>query len=154
MNVRILLYRYPHIPEDIQQLNDELNTIISCKRDTYNTLKSNIISDTPQSTELCNQVLMAIEKIIDRYGERIDKITEEINRLLDMQRDINKAYYSTGDNELTQEERRIIHLRFFEQFKWNRICYVMKYSYAQCHRIRDSALEKIERELNIISKTA
>jgi DNA-directed RNA polymerase specialized sigma subunit len=91
-------------------------------------------------------VLKAVEEIVDKFGYRIIEITEEINKWLDMQQDITKIMYSTDNIVLTLEERRIIELRYFNQYHCQRVANIVKYSKMQVYRISDKAIDKIQCE--------
>lgn len=155
MCIQRKLYNYTCIPEDIQKKNRELNGILMCKEESSNTLKAATLSDEPRGTDITDQVYNAVERIIIRYDIRIEQITEEILHLLDEQQYITKALYNTDQqNELTQEERRVIDLRYFRQYKWDYIARIMKYSISQCQRYEKTAVQKIENEYNKISVAA
>lgn len=136
-----ILYDYANISYSIQKLNRELNEIITGKNETYNTLKAAKMSGIPHGTDISNQVLDAVEKLIDRYLDRVKEITYQINKLMDLQQQVDSIMYQP--DLLTIEERRIVDLRYIKQYQWYRIPSVMKYSRAQCFRIHEKALEKI-----------
>jgi len=142
MNVESMLLEYTHIPEMVRKLNRELNDIIQNKNETYNTLQSSKITGMPHGTEVSNITLKAVEKLIDRYEVRVKSITEEINYLIDLKENIEKAI-----RILSLEERRIIELRFFNSYKWKRIQYIVKYSRSQCFDIHNKAINKLKVEL-------
>lgn len=144
MNIEYILREYPHIPEKIQKLNNELNNIIQCSDLTYNTLKAQRLTGMPHSTDTSDQVYDAVEKIIDRYDARINNIKNKINMWLDIQEKVDEIFYKP--ELLTIEERRIIELRYFHQFPWYRIPSVMRYSRRQCERFQHQALYKLNNE--------
>ena len=147
-----ILYQYGNIPSDIQKLNKQLNDIITNKEYTYNTLQAAKCTGEGHGTDISDQTYTAVEKLIDTFKERIDDIVYQINQLILLQKQIDDIFHSP---DLNMEERRIINLRYFNYYSWQRIPATMKYSRSQCFRVYGSAIDKIERMyFEAIRKTA
>lgn len=143
VKVEVLLRSYPHIPENIQKLNAELNEIISGKNNTYNTLQAAKLSDMPKGERLSNPTYQAVEDIITRFESRIEKIRDDIIYWMDLKESIDKALVA-----LELEEYRVIDLRYFKVYKWERIPHIINYSMRNTYNIHEKAINKISAELN------
>lgn len=102
--VEEILKKYPYISEDIHKEQEELNKYILLQHEARNTLKGQALSGMPHTSGISDQTYSAVEKIIDRYQEVIDKHTANINELLDQKKWLDKAF-----SEITEDERRIIY---------------------------------------------
>ncbi len=136
-----ILLDYANITEDIQKLNRELNDILQNKQETYNTLQAAKITGMPHGTVISDQTYNATERLIDKYGVRAQKIVDEIEALWKLRDNINKCF-----TVLTMEEKRVIELRYINQYKMGKVAYMMKYSSRQCERYQQTALEKLYQE--------
>ncbi len=133
-----ILLDYANITEDIQKLNRELNDILQNKQETYNTLQAAKITGMPHGTESSDQTYNATERLIDKYGVRAQKIVDEIEALWKSRDNINKCF-----TVLTMEEKRVIELRYINQYKMGKVAYMMKYSKRSCELFQQKALDKL-----------
>lgn len=138
MNIENMLYIYDDIPDEVQKLNKELNDIIINRKQTRDTLKATTITDMPLGGGTSDPTYEAVERAIDRYGERIKEITARINWLLD-----TKGYIEDKLKALDSEEMRVIELRYFRGYKMKRLPYIIHFSLQHCYRIHDSAFKKM-----------
>lgn len=105
MKIEELLKFYPHIGEDIQEEQRELNKYISLQAEARNPLKSTNIDGMPHDGSVSDQTYQQVEKIIDRYQAEIDESIKNINNLLDTKKWLDKALdqLSRGEYELVKQ---------------------------------------------------
>jgi DNA-directed RNA polymerase specialized sigma subunit len=136
-----ILKQYPNIGEDIQKQQAELNRYMELQREARNTLKAQALTGMPHTYNVSDQTYDAIEHIMDEYQTEIDKCTKEINRLLDLKKWLDKAFES-----LTEDERRILYLRYDERWQvWKIMRRLGIQKNDTFYRIINSAKEKIKK---------
>lgn len=137
-----ILKQYPYIGEDIQKAQAELNRYIMLQQEARDPLKAQVLSHEPHSTEINDQTYNAIEKIIDLYQAEIDKYVAEINELIRLKKWLDKAFTT-----LTEDERRILYLRYERGMSMEKIPYALKWKYGRTKvfQTMDAAKEKIKR---------
>jgi DNA-directed RNA polymerase specialized sigma subunit len=136
-----ILKQYPYICDDIQKAQAELNGYIVLQIEARNTLKGQIIDEMPHGTGISDQTYNAVEKLIDDYQVKIDECVQEINGLLDLKKWMDKAFAA-----LTEDERRILYLRYDERWQTWKIMKrlgIMKRD--TFYKLLDSAKEKINK---------
>ena len=90
---------------------------------------------------ISDQTLQAVEKVIDCYQAKIDEQVKKINELIDRQKWLDKAYAS-----LTEDERRIVYLRYNERWQtWKIMRRMGILDRRTFYKILDSAKDKIKR---------
>lgn len=136
-----ILKQYPYISEDIQKLQAELNRYIELQQEARNPLKAQTIDGMPHGTGISDKTYEAVEKIIDLYQTEIDKLAVKINALIDRKTRLEKAFA-----ELTEDERRILYLRYDERWQTRKIMRRMGIEHKNTfYKILDSAKEKINK---------
>lgn len=150
MNIRKYLKDYPFINTEIQRLQKELNFLIQCKHEAYCTLRA-VPVDMPkvEVSSISDPVSSSVQVIVDRYDKKIQYYTNRINQILDNKALFERIYFS---NILSNEDRAIIHYRYFEHCRWSEIARMMKYSPRQCQRLLENAIEKIQSEVDKLMK--
>ena len=152
MDVERFLREYPSLGEEIMRLNRELNNIIICKEDSYNTLKAQNITGMPRNaTPEENQSIVerAVICLLDRYQERTNYYTNRINDLIETQRMFEAIW---ADMQLlTTIERRVIELRCFQETTWSMIGQLIHYSRQGAESIYHKAIEKIHSRMESIA---
>lgn len=138
-----ILKQYPYIMDDIRKEQERLNQNIALQQEARDPLQGQKISDMPHMPDgnLSDQTFNAIEKIIDLYQAQIDECVININELLDRKKWLDKAYMT-----LTEDERRILYLRYDE--RWPAWKIMQKLGIEEKHkfyRILDSSKEKINK---------
>ncbi len=155
MNIERFLREYPTLGEEIMRLNKELNNLIACKEDTYNTMKAQVMSDMPKisaSGENPSLVEKAVVSLIDNYGHKIEYYTLMINNLMDQQQIFEKVWFMP--DLLCRLEKTIIEMRYFKEFHWDLICRQTCYSRPQCMRIAKQAVKTLQNEMDNIFESA
>jgi DNA-directed RNA polymerase specialized sigma24 family protein len=136
-----LLKQYPYISEDIQKAQAKLNHYIALQQEARNPLRGQNMDGMPHGSGVSDQTYNQIERIMDLYQAEIDKLATKINELLDRKKWLDKAYTT-----LTEDERRILYLRYDERWQTWKIMQrlgIMKRD--TFYKILDSAREKISK---------
>jgi len=139
-----IVKQYPYISEDIQRAQEELNKFIALQQEARNPLRGQAFDGMPRNPGVSDQTYQAVEKIIDEYQTEIDMFVKEIQRLLDLKRWMDKAYVS-----LTEDERRVLLLRYDRNIGIQRTAYTMRRGKETVKKITESAKEKINRIINM-----
>jgi DNA-directed RNA polymerase specialized sigma24 family protein len=138
-----ILKQYPFIGDDIRREQDKLNEYIALQIKARDPLKAQTLSDMPHMPDgnVSDQTLQAVEKVIDCYQAKIDEQVAKINELIDRQKWLDKAYAS-----LTEDERRIVTLRYNERWAARKIMRRMGILDRRTfYKILDSAKDKIKK---------
>lgn len=137
-----ILKQYPYIGDDIQKYQVELNRYIELQQEARNPLKGQLSTGMPHTYGVSDQTYEHVEKIIDLYQKEIDRYAAEINRLLDLKNKLDKAMA-----ELTEEERRIIYLRYDRGMSMNKIPYILHWKCGRdkVYKIMGEAQDKIRK---------
>jgi hypothetical protein len=159
--VEEILKQYPFIGEDIKREQEELNNYLGLKQemkafysinlDVENPLCAQRIDGIPHGTGISDQTgNLATEiandyiKLRDKYQREIDRCIERINELLDLKKWLDKAFET-----LTEDERRIVYLRYSERWQvWKvmqRMGIMDKHTF---YKLLDAVKTKINRILN------
>ena len=85
-------------------------------------------------------VFVAVQKMVDVYGARIDAIRKEIVNLYYLSDDIMRIVNNAG---LTEAEREYIQYRYFDGLRASQTAAKMGYSESRAGDIKRSALNKI-----------
>lgn len=155
MNIERFLREYPALGEEIMRLNKELNNLIACKEETYNTMKAQVMSDMPKisaSGENPSVVERTVVTLVDQYAHQIEYYTLMINTLIDQQRIFEKIWFKP--DILSNIEREIIQLRMFQERPWDFIARKISYSRMQCLRILKSGMGSLQSELDKCEQSA
>ena len=136
-----ILKQYPFIGDDIRREQDKLNEYIQLQQEARDTLKSRNIDGMPHGTDVSDATYAAVEKLVDVYQQKIDACVAKINELLDRKKWLDKAYAS-----LTEDERRIVYLRYDERWQTWKIMHKMGILDRRTfYKILDSAKDKIKK---------
>lgn len=136
-----ILKQYPYIGEDIQKAQKEINRYIELQQEAKNPLKGQALTGMPHDSGVSDQTYNAIEKIMDLYQAEINELSAKVNELLDRKKWLDKAYTT-----LTEDERRILYLRYDE--RWQTWKIMQRLGIEEKHkfyRLLDSAKEKINK---------
>ena len=138
-----ILKQYPYLMDDVRKEQIRLNEYIELQQDARDPLKGQTLSDMPHMPDgnTSDQTYNAIERIIDLYQAEIDSCVAKINELLDRKKWLDKAYAT-----LTEDERRILYLRYDERWQTWKIMQrlgIMKHD--TFYKILDSAKDKINK---------
>ncbi len=136
-----ILKQYPFIGDEIRAEQARLNEYIALQQEARNTLKSQNIDGMPHGTDVSDATYAAVEKLVDVYQHEIDACVAKINELLDRKKWLDKAYAS-----LTEDERRIVYLRYNERWQTWKIMHRMGILDRRTfYKILDSAKNKIKK---------
>jgi DNA-directed RNA polymerase specialized sigma subunit len=136
-----ILKQYPFIGDDIRREQDKLNEYIQLQQEARDTLKSRNIDGIPHGTDVSDATYAAVEKLVDVYQQKIDACVAKINELLDLKKWLDKAYAS-----LTEDERRIVYLRYDERWQtWKIMRRMGIMDRRTYYKILDSAKDKIKK---------
>lgn len=150
MNVREYLQGYNQIDNEIRFLNDEMNTLLKCREETYSTLKAQVLSDMPKAPHLDGNdcVSKTVLLINERFSQSIDSLSRQINDLLYMRDIFSRVWIQKG--LLSNKEKSIIDLRYFHNKRWEDIANKACYSEKQCRRIAEGAVLKMQKVIDIL----
>ncbi len=90
-------------------------------------------------------VLIAVQKMVDVYGTRIDAIRKEIVNLYYLSDDIMRIVNNAG---LSEMERQYIQYRYFDGLRASQTAAKMGYSENHSQRIKNNALAKLARYMS------
>lgn len=103
------------------------------------TKATSIITDTPPSpTVKCDKMEGVVIKII----ELENRIDDEIDRLVDLQREMSYAISEMDDAEC----RQVLRLRYLAFKKWKDVAKIMHMEVRHVYRVHDAAIEKFEKK--------
>ena len=136
--VENLLYEYGEISGKIKKLRDELNRELQSKEDVLNLLKASTISDMPKGSSQLDPIYQVVQRSLDVYMGRIEKLREEID-CLNKKRDFVDELLK----RLNKTEREIIELRYFQEYSWVTVALEKGFSRPQCFNIRNAAMKKM-----------
>lgn len=138
-----LLKSYPFIGNDIRREQGKLNEYISLQQEARDTLKGQALTDMPHMPDgnTSDPTCDAVERVIDKYQDKINEQIGKINDLIDRQKWLDKAYAS-----LTEDERRIVCLRYNDRWRtWDIMQRLGIKKHDTFYKILDSAKDKIKR---------
>jgi len=138
-----ILKSYPFIGDDIRREQATLNEYIALQVEARDTLKGQALTDMPHMPDgnTSDPTADAIERVIDKYQDKINEQVAKINDLIDRQKWLDKAYAS-----LTPEERAVVCLLYNEQYSERRVAKMMyKGSRYKLVKVADEAKLKIKR---------
>lgn len=138
-----ILKQYPFIGDDIRREQDKLNKYIQLQIDARDTLKGQALTDMPHMPDgnTSDPTADAVERVIDKYQDKINEQVAKINELIDRQKWLDKALAS-----LTPEERAVVCLLYNEQYSERRVAKMMyQGSRYKLLKVADEAKRKIKR---------
>lgn len=136
-----ILKQYPFIGDDIRREQATLNDYIQRQQEARETLKAANNDGLPHGYDVADKTYEAVERVIDCYQAKIDEQVAKINELIDRQKWLDKAFAS-----LTEDERRIVYLRYNERWQTWKIMHRMGIEHKNTfYKILDSAKEKINK---------
>ena len=138
-----MLKQYPFIGADIQREQATLNEYIALQIKARDPLKAQTLSDMPHMPDgnTSDPTADAVERVIDKYQEKIDEQVTKINELIDRQKWLDKAYAS-----LTEDERRIVCLRYNDRWAtWDIMRRMGMKQYKSFYKVLNSAKQKIKK---------
>jgi DNA-directed RNA polymerase specialized sigma subunit len=136
-----ILKQYPFIGDDIRREQATLNDYIQRQQEARETFKAANNDGMPHGYDVVDKTYEAVERVIDLYQTKIDEQVAKINELMDRQKWLDKAYAS-----LTEDERRIVYLRYNERWQTWKIMHRMGIEHKNTfYKILDSAKEKINK---------
>lgn len=142
------LYRYRDIKRQINEYELQIEELVAKKESIVDKLLRAPRLDCirVQGGASVDPVFDAVQKMVDVYGARIDKIVNDIQQLYVKLDDITRAVDQAG---LTEQEREYVKLRYFEGLKNMEIARKMNYSDRQILNIKNSTLK---RDLYFVNK--
>lgn len=138
-----ILKQYPFIGDDIRREQATLNEYIQLQIDARDTLKGQALTDMPHMPDgnTSDPTADAVERVIDKYQDKINEQVAKINELIDRQKWLDKALAS-----LTPEERAVVCLLYNEQYSERRVAKMMyQGSRYKLLKVADEAKRKIKR---------
>lgn len=138
-----ILKQYPFIGDDIRREQGKLNEYIQLQQEARDTLKGQALTDMPHMPEgnTSDPTADAVERVIDKYQDKINEQVKKINELIDRQKWLDKAFAS-----LTPEERAVVCLLYNEQYSERRVAKMMyQGSRYKLLKVADEAKRKIKR---------
>ena len=138
-----ILKQYPFIGDDIRREQGKLNEYIQLQQEARDTLKGQALTDMPHMPEgnTSDPTADAVERVIDKYQDKINEQVAKINELIDRQKWLDKAFAG-----LTEDERRIVYLRYNERWRTGQIMRRLGIQKRDTfYKILDSAKDKIKR---------
>jgi len=138
-----ILKQYPFLGDDIRREQATMNEYIQLQIDARDTLKAQTLTDMPHMPDgnTSDPTADAVERVIDKYQDKINEQVAKINELIDRQKWLDKAYAS-----LTEDERRIVCLRYNDRWAtWDIMRRMGIKKYNTFYKILDSAREKVNK---------
>lgn len=154
MDVERFLKEYPMLTEELIRLNNELNEVIRCKEDCYNTLRAQNLTSMPKDEtpeDHPSTVENAVIRITDRYGAAVSYYTSRINDLLEQKQQFEMAWSDRA--LLTASERMIIMLRYIQDMPWSMVCRQSHYARSRASEIAQDGITKLQnRVIELVGK--
>lgn len=127
------LYRYGEIKRQIKEYELQIEELAAKKESVADKLlrAPRLDSIRVQGGAQIDPVFEAVQKMVDVYGARIERIVNEIQALYVEMDDITRTVDRAG---LTEHEREYVRLRYFEGLKNVEIALKMNYSDRQIRR--------------------
>lgn len=125
------LKRYIPLTQEINLMSEEIDR-----------LRESVMSPAARPLSLAPSSGSGTDKmagVVARISELEEKYTAKALMLLDERDRIESAINSVPDST----ERTLLRHRYIDGMKWESICVVMGYEWAQTHRIHASALRSI-----------
>ena len=136
-----ILKQYPFIGDDIRREQATLNDYIQRQQEARETLKAANNDGMPHGHDVADKTYEAVERVIDLYQTKIDEQVAKINELIDRQKWLDKAFA-----DLTEDERRIVYLRYNERWQtWKIMRRMGIMDRRTYYKILDSAKDKIKK---------
>lgn len=149
MNIKAYLKDYPFINIELHRLQKELNILIQGKHETYCSLKAVNITGMPSAHIVTDSVFQCVQVLVERYDHKIQYYTGQINRLLDDKSLFERIWFN--NKIMTNEDRAMIQLKYFEHKSWRKVSEILNYSDKQCQRILEKAMQKMQWEVDRLS---
>lgn len=137
-----ILKQYPFIGDDIRREQATLNEYIQLQQEARDTLKGQTLTDIPHMPDgnTPDPTCDAVERVIDKYQDKINEQVAKINELMDRQKWLDKAFET-----LTPEERAVVYLLYDEQYSERRVAKMMyKGSRYKLAKVAEEAKRKIK----------
>lgn len=137
------LYKYAEYQRRIKELQQQIDEVLQQHNALLDgMLKAPSLDDVRiQGGFTSDPVYLAVQKMIDVYGARIEAIKDELSGLFYLVDDILRVISVAG---LTKREREYIKLRYFERLNLSNTAAKMNYCERQVLRIRKNVLKKIK----------
>jgi DNA-directed RNA polymerase specialized sigma subunit len=138
-----ILKQYPFLGDDIRREQGKLNEYIQLQQEARDTLKGQTLTDMPHMPDgnTSDPTADAVERVIDKYQDKINEQVAKINELIDRQKWLDKAFAG-----LTEDERRIVYLRYNERWAARKIMRRLGILDRRTfYKILDSAKDKIKK---------
>jgi RNA polymerase sigma factor (sigma-70 family) len=138
-DIEKILSKYPFIGSEILREQAKLNKFIVLQQEARNPLGGQVITGMPHSYNVSDQTYNAVVVIIDEYQKEINWHAENIKKLLDEKRVLDKAF-----EELADEERYMLYLHYEDKMSYRQIGREYKCGRYAVQRIIEEAKEKIK----------
>lgn len=136
-----ILKQYPFIGDDIRREQATLNDYIQRQQEARETLKAANNDGMPHWYDVADKTYEAVERVIDLYQTKIDEQVAKINELLDRKKWLDKAFAG-----LTEDERRIVYLRYNERWQtWKIMRRMGILDREKFYRLLNSAKDKVKK---------
>ena len=136
--LRKKLWEYPQLERKITDILSEI-TSLHVRVDTLRSVKSQALNSMPHGNNIADNTYKAAQMLIDNeYDIRINKLMAEIIEI-----DTEISFVKRLLRLLTDNERMIIELHYFEGLRWSNIPARMFMSSRKCFSLNKSALEKM-----------
>jgi DNA-directed RNA polymerase specialized sigma24 family protein len=135
MNIKSLLYEYARIDETLSEYKKELRDISSRY---YITVKAQALTGMPRGSGTSNPSERDALRMIERRKELLNKIVESLQKKRRMELALNK---------LTDIQRRVIELRYFESTTFEKIRELIKRNGKTTCFEHNNALKILQEEL-------
>ena len=140
--MRSKLSNYTYTCQSIITLQKEiklLGDMVKAERDTSKAICSSG-SESQRSNNISDPTAQAIIKIIDRYEEQIKYAEKRLKVLYDDKNAVEKIM-----DGLCTNDRKLIELRYFKNYRWWQIARLMNFHERHCRRLDDEILSKMKR---------
>lgn len=133
------LHNYPYVCRMIDTLQREMNTLgdlIKSEYDTHNVLQT---TKEDRVRGFKDPTGDACVLIIDRYEKQAKHVSRRLEILYKDKNSIDRSM-----DAMTDEERKVVELRYFKKYPWWQVAQYLAYSERQCRRMDSHILEIIQ----------
>jgi DNA-directed RNA polymerase sigma subunit (sigma70/sigma32) len=132
MTIKDILMQYPYMEDDARDIQNEMYKYLELQEDLrQRSIKAQRLTGMPGGSGCGDPTYEAIVILIDQYQANIDNCIKKLQELDKRKKWLDKAF-----TELTEEERRVILLRYNKGVNIRKIAYII-------HRGKDSTYKML-----------
>jgi DNA-directed RNA polymerase specialized sigma subunit len=129
---------YPRIDTEVIKISKEIDELRKAKKEIYGCTGGKLDDMPKAKNPIPEPEYFKLQQYLEVYDKKITECADEIGLLLSMKERVSEMLKS-----LNQMERRIIELRYFQQYKWDRIDKMLHYTQNWTIQKNNQLIEKL-----------